>query len=53
MLKLVNILPSDKNVHKAIKFSRYLPKDLRNIVVPVFERNGFIAQQEHLMLDMT
>lgn len=30
-----------------------VPGDLRNIVDPVFERNGFFAHPEHLMLTMT
>lgn len=42
-----------KLVYQSIKSSRYLPEDLRNIVDPVIERNGFFAHPEHLMLAMT
>ncbi|GBO29640.1 hypothetical protein AVEN_75941-1 [Araneus ventricosus] len=39
-----------KLVYQSIQSSRYLPDDLRNIVYPVIERNGFFAHPEHLML---
>lgn len=42
-----------KLVYQSIQSSRYLPEDLRNIVDPVIERNGFFAHPEHLMLAMT
>ncbi|GBN51808.1 hypothetical protein AVEN_207568-1 [Araneus ventricosus] len=41
-----------KLVYQSIQSSRYLPDDLRNIVYPVIERNGFFAHPEHLMLAM-
>ncbi|GBM73482.1 hypothetical protein AVEN_6805-1 [Araneus ventricosus] len=42
-----------KLVNQSIQSSRYLPEDLRNLVVPVIKRNGFFARPEHLMLAMT
>ncbi|GBN09325.1 hypothetical protein AVEN_88039-1 [Araneus ventricosus] len=42
-----------KFVYQSIQSSRYLPEDLRNIIDPVTERNGFSAHPEHLILAMT
>ncbi|GBO32736.1 hypothetical protein AVEN_62888-1 [Araneus ventricosus] len=41
-----------KLVYQSIQSSRYLPDDLRNILYPVIERNGFYAHPKHLMLAM-
>lgn len=48
-----NFTDGPKLVCKMIQTSRYLTEELRNIVDPVIERNGFFAHPEHLMLAMT
>lgn len=41
-----------KLLYQSIQASRYLPEELRNVVDPVIERNGFFAHPEHLLLAM-
>lgn len=42
-----------KLVYQSITTSRYLDDELKAIVDPVIERNGFFAHPEHLLITMT
>lgn len=42
-----------KLVYQSITTSRYLEDELKAIVDPVIERNGFFAHPEHVMITMT
>lgn len=41
-----------KHLWRMIKFSRYLPADLRNIVDKVIQRNGYYGHSENILLCM-
>lgn len=41
-----------KHLWETIQFSRYLSADLRNVVDPVIQRNGFFAHSENILLSM-
>ncbi|KAK4880956.1 hypothetical protein RN001_004275 [Aquatica leii] len=41
-----------KHLLKSIRLSRYLEKDLRDIVDPVIQRNGFFGHNENIILSM-
>lgn len=42
-----------KLVHQCIETSRYLKDELKAVIDPVIERNGFFAHPEHVMITMT
>ncbi|KAL4720604.1 hypothetical protein ACJJTC_006946 [Scirpophaga incertulas] len=42
-----------KLVHQSIETSRYLKDELKAVIDPVIERNGFFAHPEHVMITMT
>lgn len=42
-----------KLIYQSVKTSRYLTDELKAIVDPVIDRNGFFAHPEHVMITMT
>lgn len=40
------------NLHKTIKASRYLPENLKAIIDPVIQRNGYFGHPENILLAM-
>lgn len=45
-------LDGPSNLFKTITLSRYLPKNLKRIIDPVIQRNGFFGQPENVLLAM-
>lgn len=41
-----------KHLHKMITLSRYLPANLKKIVDPVLQRNGYFGHSENILLSM-
>jgi hypothetical protein len=41
-----------KHVFKTIKLTRYLPENLKQVIEPVINRNGFFAHPENVILSM-
>lgn len=41
-----------RHLHKTIQLSRYLTDDLRNIVDPVIQRNGYFGHPENILVAM-
>lgn len=41
-----------KHLHKTIKLSRYLPDNLKAIIDPVLQRNGYFGHTENILLAM-
>lgn len=41
-----------KHLHQTILLSRYLPNDLKAIIDPVIQRNGFFGHHENILLAM-
>lgn len=41
-----------RHLHKTIMLTRYLPQNLKSIVDPVIQRNGFFGHPENIMIAM-
>lgn len=43
---------ASRHLHEAIKRSRYLPQELKKVIDPVIQRNGYYAHPENILLSM-
>ena len=51
-LKSVKVTDGSKNLYKGIEYSRSLPGEIKKIVLPVIQRNGYFGYPENILVSM-